>query len=105
MRVECRGAAKPYPFRLRCGQSGIHAFADDFAFELNHGAQNVKLQLASGIAFRSVDALRGHDEGHFVRTEFIDDLRQVEPSTARPPVAKKRRVFWFLQHGKCCMVL
>jgi hypothetical protein len=43
----------------------------------------VKLQLASRIALRSVNTLRGHDQRHLVRIEFIDQLRKVAKDCAR----------------------
>ena len=49
MRVENRRTAQSHAFLLRYGQSGVHTLANDFAFELSHGAQNVKLQLASRV--------------------------------------------------------
>jgi hypothetical protein len=56
----------------------------DFALELSHRGQNVKLQLASRIIVRGVDTLRGHDQRHLMRIEFIDDLRKVRKTTPEP---------------------
>jgi hypothetical protein len=44
LRVGRRWSAQSDPFLPRCGESRVHAFTDDFALELSHRAQNMKLQ-------------------------------------------------------------
>ena len=44
----------------------------------------MKLQIASRITFRGVNALRRHDQRHLMRIEFIDQLRKVRKTAAKP---------------------
>jgi hypothetical protein len=84
MCVQRCGTSESYTFLLRRSQSCIDSLTNNLTLKLCHRAQNVKLLLTSRITFRGVYALRGHDECHLMRIEFIDQLRKERKAAPEP---------------------